>query len=322
MTSHSGVGGFHHLPQLNIMTPEQRANGMLLGAFVGDALALGPHWNYERSDISTRYGRITGYLPPGSDYHPGKQAGDLTHLGDQMMLLQQNIVSHDGLFDAEDFIESWKQYWLNPTTISYKDKATKMTLANLVDGQQPMDAGSTSSEFAGVARGMPVLATGVRNKYDEQSLIAALKLQTRLTHRAPEAIDVSAFLGRLISGLDAGLDIETSLDGSLGDSSQFIRDVGGKAEASNVAKLSTGAAIETLGQACEMTQALPSTILLLRRHGGNFEEALIENVMAGGDSAARGIVVGAVLGYLHGVEAIPEAWRTGLRQPIPGLNLA
>jgi ADP-ribosylglycohydrolase len=31
--------------------------------------------------------------------------------------------------------------------------------------------------------------------------------------------------------------------------------------------------------------------------------------MAGGDSASRGIIVGGILGYVHGVDAIPKAWR-------------
>jgi ADP-ribosylglycohydrolase len=36
--------------------------------------------------------------------------------------------------------------------------------------------------------------------------------------------------------------------------------------------------------------------------------ALIENVMAGGDSAARGMAVGMILGAHLGKEAIPDDW--------------
>ena len=35
--------------------------------------------------------------------------------------------------------------------------------------------------------------------------------------------------------------------------------------------------------------------------------------------AARGILVGGILGCVHGVAAIPEAWRKGLRKPPPAL---
>jgi ADP-ribosylglycohydrolase len=39
---------------------------------------------------------------------------------------------------------------------------------------------------------------------------------------------------------------------------------------------------------------------------------MVENVMAGGDSAARGIILGGILGYVHGIDAIPQTWRDGL----------
>ena len=79
------------------------------------------------------------------------------------------------------------------------------------------------------------------------------------------------------------------------------------------------AAIEKLGQGCDLINALPASILVLRRHSDDFREAMIQNAMAGGDSATRGIFIGAVLGYMHGPDAIPAEWRTSLNQSIPGL---
>ena len=297
------------------MTIEQRTTGMLLGAFAGDALALGPHWIYDRKQIEQKFGRITGFTDPASHYHPGKKAGDYTHLGDQMLVLQRSVQGHGGLLDPEDFLHSWRDFWTDPATQSYVDKATRTVLGSLEDGFSIMDIGSSSTEFAGPVRGIPVLVTGLINDYDENSLVKVAKEQTRLTHRSAQALDVAAFLARLASGLAAGLDLETALDGALGDSSQFVRDSGRRAESSRVSHLKTGEAVEALGQGCESEQALPSSLFILRRHGDSFEEALIENVMAGGDSAARGIFIGAVLGWEHGVEGIPAAWRSGLRQP-------
>ena len=297
------------------MTPEQRTRGMLFGAFVGDALALSAHWIYDRSKIQQLFGRITTIHDPATQYHPGKKAGDYTHLGDQMLVLHRSIQAHSGVFDPEDFLQSWKAFWTDPATTSYVDKATRTVLGSIEDGFSAMEIASSSTEISGPVRGIPVLYTGLVNGYDEASLITAVKEQTRLTHRSAEALEVAAFLARLVSGLAAELDLETALDGALGDSSQFVRDSGRKAEASRLATMSTGEAVEALGQACDSGQALPAAIFILRRHQNSFEEALIENVMAGGDSAARGIFVGAILGWIHGIDAIPEAWRTGLRQP-------
>ncbi len=297
------------------MTLEQHTAGMLLGAFVGDALALGPHWIYDRTEIVRKLGRVTGYADPATTYHPGKKAGDYTHLGDQMLVLQKSIQGHGGLFDPEDFLQSWRGFWTSPGNQSYVDKATRTVLGSLEDGFGMMEVASSSTEFAGPVRGIPVLVTGLANGYDEASLVTASREQTKLTHRSAEALDMAAFIARLASGLAADLDLETALDGALGDSSQFVRDSGRRAESSRVTSLSTGDAVEALGQTCDSSQALPSSVFILRRHHDSFEEALVENVMAGGDSAARGIFIGAILGWQHGVEGIPEAWRTGLRQP-------
>jgi ADP-ribosylglycohydrolase len=41
----------------------------------------------------------------------------------------------------------------------------------------------------------------------------------------------------------------------------------------------------------------------------------------GGDNAARGAVLGALLGAAHGVENFPDRWAQGLLKPLPDLNL-
>ena len=47
---------------------------------------------------------------------------------------------------------------------------------------------------------------------------------------------------------------------------------------------------------------------LIAKYQDELKEALIENVMAGGDSAARGMVVGMILGAFHGYDGIPDEW--------------
>ena len=56
-----------------------RAAGALMGAFIGDALALGPHWYYNLDELHANYGDwISGYTDPKSGrYHAGLKAGDL-----------------------------------------------------------------------------------------------------------------------------------------------------------------------------------------------------------------------------------------------------
>jgi ADP-ribosyl-[dinitrogen reductase] hydrolase len=48
---------------------------------------------------------------------------------------------------------------------------------------------------------------------------------------------------------------------------------------------------------------------------------LIVNTNLGGDNAARGSVLGALMGALHGVEKFPRRWIDGLIHPPPGLRM-
>jgi ADP-ribosylglycohydrolase len=53
---------------------------------------------------------------------------------------------------------------------------------------------------------------------------------------------------------------------------------------------------------------------LIARYERDLKEALIQSVMAGGDSAARGMLVGMVLGAYLGPECIPQEWLSELRK--------
>ena len=69
-----------------------------------------------------------------------------------------------------------------------------------------------------------------------------------------------------------------------------------------------------------MGAAFPGVIHLIARYQDRPREGLIENVMAGGDSAARGLIAGMIFGAASGREAVAEDWLTNLndRRAIEG----
>lgn len=290
------------------------SSSALLGAFVGDATALGAHWMYDRAEIAKRFAYPAGLHAPATTYHPGKSAGDFTHLGDQMWLLLESLRASGNRFDAADFMSRWVTFWKTPGNPSYPDKATRQTLAAIDSGKSPLDAGADSEELAGPARGMVALAVGLSQNLTLDELAATSVAQAQLTHRSHLAEDSATFLARLMFSLSQGTDLHTALDDALHHSSARVQELAKKALQASVRSLPTGEAIEALGQSCSLTAALPSTVLLLYRHGSTYEEAIRENILAGGDSAARGIVIGGILGLVHGAEAIPAHWVTGLRR--------
>jgi ADP-ribosylglycohydrolase len=68
-----------------------------------------------------------------------------------------------------------------------------------------------------------------------------------------------------------------------------------------------------VGKASPVEGALPGALYFLLRYKHSLEIALIKNANCGGDSAARGIVIGMLLGAIHGYSAIPLRWLEGLR---------
>ena len=78
--------------------------------------------------------------------------------------------------------------------------------------------------------------------------------------------------------------------------------------------LDTRDAIGQFGQACEVTAGFPGVVHLIAKYQDNPREGLIENVMAGGDSAARGLIAGMVFGAFSGMDAIAKEWVSDLNR--------
>ncbi len=81
-----------------------RAAGAVLGAFIGEALGVGPHWYYDRNELHRDHGPwIDDYTEPKPGrYHAGLAAGDLSQAGIIAELLLDSILARKG-HDAADF---------------------------------------------------------------------------------------------------------------------------------------------------------------------------------------------------------------------------
>jgi len=284
------------------------APAAVLAAFVADSLALGVHWVYDTTQIASRYGRVTGPVKPElAAYHGTKDKGDLTHYGDQTLVLLESVVAC-GRFDAADFAARWKALFDGYT--GYVDGATRATLAQLAQGVAAQQAGSGSTDLGGAARIAPLL---ICHGHDPASLAAAARAQTSLTHHHPLVMESAAFFARLARDGLCGTEPRKALEGAIGDRTidPKVRDLAAKGIASR--DRDTLTAIAGFGQMCDAAAAIPATVHLIARYPDSLENALVENVMAGGDSAARGMVAATVLGAWLGIDAIPRPWQDDLK---------
>jgi ADP-ribosylglycohydrolase len=285
-----------------------KARAMVLASFAADALALGVHWIYNTNVIDKKWGRVENYIKPERPtYHPTKNLGEFTHYGDQTLVLLKSIARNSG-FDLFKFAADWQQFFKSYD--GYFDGATKATLENFKAGKAPNRAGSGSDDFAGAGRIAPLAYCYRRNL---EQLTDSAKAQTALTHNNPQVIDSAAFFGgvvfRVLDGENPVAAIKETLKGGY-DRPPYSKWI---AEGLGSVEKDTRQAILDFGQMCEIAAAFPCVIHLIAKYADNLRAGLIENAMAGGDSAGRGLTVGMVLGAHLGVEAIPSEWLSGLK---------
>ncbi len=279
------------------------------GALVADSLALGAHWIYDTGQIDSQIGKVDRLMdPPPNSFHPTKKKGEFTHYGDQVMVLLSSVAESDG-FRLEAFADAWRAHFA--AYDGYFDHATKETLKNFEAGNPPHEAGSGSSDLSAAARIAPLAC---RYADDPQALVAAVRAQAAMTHNAPDVVDAAEFFARTLAAVLAGrspLEALNAVRREHFDRPPFDAWV---AAGLNSVGESTRSAIQRFGQMCDVGAGFPGVVHLMASYDGRFEDVLVANVMAGGDSAARGLLAGTILGAAAGMDGIPERWRAALVQ--------
>jgi ADP-ribosylglycohydrolase len=293
-----------------------KAKAMVLTSFAADSLSLGVHWIYNTNVIDKKWGRVETYIKPERPtYHPTKDLGEFTHYGDQTMLLLESVSARAG-FDLNDFADRWQQ--LFSTYDGYFDSATKATIENIASGKPSTESGSDSDDLAGAARIAP-LAYVYQN--DLEKLVTSAREQTALTHNNPLIIDTAEYFARVVwhvlQGQTPTEGLKTAKAGTL-DTEPYSRwiDEGLQSTAGDTRQV-----IKDFGQMCEVHAAFPGVVHLIAKYENDLYGALVENAMAGGDSAGRGLIVGLIVGAHKGMQSIPKPWLKDLKAYAHIMNL-
>ena len=299
-------------------SPEIRRQ-LFMGSLIGDAFALGTHWIYDIDRIEALFKPELGLQePPADTFHPGKHRGDQTHYGDQTLMLYQFLRMHAGHYDGEAF----RQFWLDQmkTYQGYRDMATRESIALLESGHP---YGYASDELGGAAR----IAAILYWIEDPQEAFSAAVDQARLTHQRAESLLVTDLFARTAIRLLRGepgtiMDVLRSVRDERAaqlvqaDSDDVLVQVGASiqyfdqalANALDCLDCSPRETAMRLGQSCHAEHALPVMLNILARDV-DYRESLRINSLIGGDSAARAMLIGLLLGIRAKPDEIPETWR-------------
>jgi ADP-ribosylglycohydrolase len=288
---------------------KENGKSVVLASLVADSLALGAHWIYDTQQIADRFGRVESLLkPPADSFHITKNKGDFTHYGDQALVLLESVAENKG-FDLFDFSARWQK--LLEGYQGYIDQATRLTLEQYDLGKDAETAGSPSNDLAGASRIAPLVYC-YRN--DLERLIQAARAQTKMTHTDPATVDSAEFFARVCWHVLNGVAPAEAIKRVSQDNFQegpipaWVRS-GLDSKGQDSVDVIGG-----FGRSCHTPDAFPGVVHLLARYEDDLKEALVQSVMAGGDSAARGMMVGMVLGAHLGTGAIPEDWLNDLNQ--------
>lgn len=276
-----------------------KLKGLMWGALLGDAYSLGGHWIYDQDALSNSGLNFEGLNAPLATYHPTKKAGDFTHYGDQMIWLLEHV-NEAKTYDPFNYAKIWQEMMNNYE--GYIDSASQITLKNLNEGASFMGCGSASHDLSIVGRHAPIIFK-IKN-IDE--IVELVKFHTFLTHMNKEVLDAGKYIVEVILAMVYNLDVEKTLK----ERAEFYGDMVKEEvhKAFEVRDLSSNEAINTLGASCGVKGALASTVYLLINYHEDFEALLKANVLAGGDSSARAMVAGMVVGARYGYEAIKPSW--------------
>ncbi|MFV0437364.1 MAG: ADP-ribosylglycohydrolase family protein [Desulfopila sp.] len=198
-----------------------RAQGALLGAFIGDALALGPHWYYDLDEMRRDYGDwIDDYTEPQPGrYHAGCKAGELSQAGYILRLLTESLIQQ-GEYDQEDFCHRLEQQLftqLDGTPYSGPGGYTSQSLREawkkrMVEKVGWPKAGGTADTTEAIER---TLALAVRYARSPATLARAIASNTTLTQTDEMVITLTVAYGAVLGQLILGHPFDSTLSSTL-----------------------------------------------------------------------------------------------------------
>ena len=202
-------------------TLQDRAAGALLGAFIGDALALGPHWYYDLDALRADYGDwIDGYTAPRPGrYHAGLNAGESSQAGWLLELTLRSLVER-GAYDEADFchrIDAELFTRLDGTPLcgpgGYTSQSMREAWRARVQQQRPWgEVGGLADNTEAAER---TLAIAVRYARQPGQLARAVASNTVLTQVDPTVAAMTVAYGAVLGQLVDGRRLDAQLSGRL-----------------------------------------------------------------------------------------------------------
>lgn len=299
---------------------------IILGALIADSAALGLHWLYDTErivDIAAKKGLV--FLEPNkADYadtkgffaHSNKHAGDSSGYGEVGVLILKHFAKHGKFNRMEYQVEYCAHFGSGGEYIGYIDTPTRVTLSTLAPlkpAEFPPTSGADDDQFAALAT-IPVLVAN--HQGSQQALMKTVETVVRITNNNDVAVAAAQCAASVLYDQLQGTATKLALQHALPFAGKKIRPL--LEQALGYQTLDSVTVANKFGSACHVAEGLP-LIFHIAQHASNYRSAIEANILAGGDSCGRAMILGAMMVTNHQDEAasIPLEWLSRYRQLIP-----
>ena len=318
------------------MNNRHRAYESVIGALVADAAAMGFHWLYDQARIAQYGGENPEFHTPvraeyqdkGYFAHEGKQAGEFSHYGAQLLSMQDAIIAN-GHYSQQGYIESFQKWFdFGGQWQGYTDHPTRQTLLNLYQrksNDEPDDepiaaCGADDTQNPALSKLPSLIAVHGQ----DQDLLDKVESAVRVTNNNDTAVSYGRAVAIMIKNAHEGLSPEQCVEQAKVVSDEIA---GAIKTAESMLKQRPTEVAREVGMHCSLDASfIVITHLLLQAE--NYEKTVRDNIYCGGDSCGRAIPLGAILSacFFGSDKAMPTSWiaRTSLPAsvlpPASGLN--
>ena len=327
-----------------------KLKGTIYGVCIGDALAMPVHWDYNRQALEADYGWVTDYLAPrnphpdsilwrsrfsapnskgeilhdqaqywgqkGIHYHQFLKAGENT-LNVKICRLLVESMNQNGTFDVDDILKRYITFMTAPNNHqdTYIEECHRNFFANYAKGLAARKCGVKEKHIGGLIGIVPIVAF-----YFDQSEKAREHglAHLALTHPGNKMKTAASLIIDILLKVLNGNTLEEAV---LGEIESQRNPLLGHPFVQLLSQPDDWVIGPRFSTACYVEDSVPAVLYLALKYHDDPETALIANTNLGGDNAARGAVLGALLGASHGIEKFPDRWVKGLVEPLPDLNL-
>ncbi|MCB1886227.1 MAG: ADP-ribosylglycohydrolase family protein [Rhodocyclaceae bacterium] len=302
----------------------------ILGALVADAASLGLHWLYDGerlADIALRGEPV--FLPPdranyedakGVFVHAARRCGDFSFYGEACALMLRQLAEADGRFQRVTYQSMYRRHFgPGGAYIGYIDKPTRGTLIRLMPHEDsstyPQPSGVDDDQLPALAAIPPIVVAAFRCGREDASLWDEIEHVVRVTNNNERAVEAGRAAGLLLVELLRGRKPADAVEAAASRVEEALATR--MRDAIQGDRLDAVSAAARFGAACHVEQGLP-VICHIVTHAGSYREAVIANIMAGGDSCGRSIMLGAAMGAR---DAVPLGWMARMNRLAEVLDL-